>query len=499
MLLFYIEKPIKELIMSENPLKNLTPKEFWKYFSEISQIPRCSGDEEAIRAYLVAQAERRGLEHREDEAGNVLIRVPAAKGCEKRPIAVIQGHIDMVCEKNSACGHDFSSDPLQLVLEGDSLRAEGTTLGADDGIALAMGLALLDTDAPHGPLELLFTSDEERGLTGALNLDTSLIEGRKLFNLDSEEEGVFYIGCAGGVTTVGDLPVEWSNNVGNSTVFSLSVTGLRGGHSGANIHLGRANAVKLGARLLWNLKEQLPIRLMKIHGGSKQNAVAREFFASFAAAENQREQVHEAVRRWEAVFRTEYGDVDPDIRLRIEELDEKPEKTLSPKTTNSTIDALYLIPHGVDEYSRSIEGLVETSTNLASVELRDYDVRIVTSQRSSMTTKRDDICARVSAAMKSAGAKVNYIAPYPAWTPDPRNPLIELCRGAYRELFSKEATVTAIHAGLEAGVIGDKFEGMEMISLGPDLEDVHTPNEHLSVSSAERTWKLLLRILENLR
>ncbi len=484
--------------MSENPLKNSSPKELWKYFYEVSQIPRCSGDEEAIRAYLIEQAEKRGLEHREDEAGNVLIRVPATKGYEGRPIAVIQGHMDMVCEKNSGCGHDFSSDPIQLVLEGDTLRAEGTTLGADDGIALAMGLALLDTDSPHGPVELLFTSDEERGLTGALNLDTSLIKGRKLFNIDSEEEGVFYIGCAGGVTTIGDLPIEWSNNVGSSILFSLSITGLRGGHSGANIHMGRANAVKLGARLLWNLKEKLPVRLLKMQGGSKQNAIPREFFATFTAPENQREQVLEAARRWEEIFHKEYGDVDPDISVRMEELAEKPARVLSPKTTNSTIDTLYLLPHGVDEYSRNIEGLVETSTNLASVELRDYDVRIVTSQRSSMTTKRDDICARVSTAMKGAGAKVSYIAPYPAWTPDPQNPLIELCSRTYRELFSKDAVVTAIHAGLEAGVIGDYFDGMEMISLGPSLEDVHTPSERLFVSSAERTWTLLLKILEKL-
>jgi dipeptidase D len=429
----------------------------------------------------------------------MVIHVPASKGYEDRPIVVIQGHMDMVCEKNKATEHDFASDPLKLRREGDTLFAEGTTLGADNGIAVAMGLALLDSDTPHGPLELLFTTDEESGLTGALNLDPSLINGKILLNLDSEEEGVFYIGCAGGVTTIGDIPVEWSAPEEQATAVSVSITGLKGGHSGADIHEGRGNAVKLGSRLLWNLHEEFPIRISQMEGGGKHNVIPREFFVTCTVPGNQKKQLIERVQEAERTFAAEFGDIEPNMKVEVKEENTPAEKVLSPRTTSRTIGALYLIPHGVDEMSRTIEGLVETSTNLASVTLRDSDVHVTTSQRSSMISKRDDICARVTAAMRTAGAKVQYRAVYPAWTPNPDNPLIDIFSSAYRELSGQEPTVTAIHAGLESGVIGDKFSGMHMISMGPDLREVHTPDEHISISSVGRIWQLLTKVLPELK
>ncbi len=484
--------------MADNPLSNIEPADVWSYFYAISQIPRCSTQEDRIRTYLIDQAKSRGLDYGTDEIGNVIIRIPASSRYESRPTVVIQGHMDMVCEKNKGTEHDFASDPLHLQRDGDILFAEGTTLGADNGIALAMGLALLDTDTPHGPLELLFTTDEESGLTGALNLDPSLITGRILLNLDSEEEGVFYIGCAGGVTTIGDIPVEWSSPAERAAAVSVSITGLRGGHSGADIHEGRGNAVKLGSRLLWQLLEEYPIRIAQIEGGGKHNVIAREFFVTFTLPKNQKGQLIEKVEELGRTFKAEFGDIEPNMKVEVKEANAVPEKVLSPKTTSRSINALYLIPHGVDEMSRAIEGMVETSTNLASVTLRDYDVHMTTSQRSSMISKRDDICARVTAAMRTAGAKVQYKAVYPAWTPNPDNPLIEIFSSAYRKLSGQDPTVTAIHAGLESGVIGDKFSDMHMISMGPNLHDVHTPDEHISISSVGRIWKLLTKVLPEL-
>lgn len=484
--------------MAKTDLTQKEPRDVWKYFSEISSIPRCSTQEEAIRNYLIKEAQKHNLNYKTDTAGNIAVYVPPAAGHENRPTVVIQGHMDMVCEKNSGTPHDFSRDPLKLKTEGDILYAEGTTLGADNGVALALGLALLDTDAPHGPLELLFTADEESGLTGALNLDTSLLSGRILLNIDSEEEGVFYIGCAGGVTTRGNIPAEWEKTAQHAAAFSLSVTGLKGGHSGANIHAERGNAIKIGARLLWNLLEHTPLRISGIEGGGKHNAIPREFFARFTVPADGKDQVLSSSKETAEQLYNELAQVDPECRVELKELPELPDRVLSEETTNQLINLLHIMPHGVDSMSRTIEGLVDTSTNLASVELKENRVRIVTSQRSSAASTRDYICSRVTAAFRTCGGEVEYSSLYPAWTPSPENPLIDICTDAYRRLLGEEPTVTAIHAGLESGVIGDKFPGMHMISFGPNLYEVHTPEEHLSISSVEHIWRLLLEILKEI-
>lgn len=485
--------------MSDTVLQGIEPEKVWRFFEEISQIPRCSQNEEQIRTYLKKFAEQRNLNTAQDAVGNLVIKKPATQGNEKAKGVILQGHMDMVCEKNSTTQHDFSKDPIKLYKDGDWLKADGTTLGADNGIAIAMALAVLDSNTiEHGPLEALFTTDEESGLTGALGLDPAILDGRILVNMDSEEEGVFYIGCAGGVTTSGWCPIEWSPTPEGYVYYKLSVTGLRGGHSGGDIHENRGNAIKFGVRILWNLLEKVDVRIATLEGGGKHNAIPRESFVTFVAPENQQENILQIVDDIRHNISIEYQDIEPDLDITLEHIQEAPEKVLSPKATFKAINCLFMMPHGVDEMNRSIPGLVETSTNLASVTLQDYEVQIITSQRSSMVSKRDNMANRITAILRCPGARVSYAAVYPAWTPDPENPLIDVFKSVYQKLNNSDPEFTAIHAGLECGVIGDKFPDMTMISFGPDMQEVHTPNERLSISSVERIWKMLIEALKSL-
>ncbi|MFW5711887.1 MAG: beta-Ala-His dipeptidase, partial [Spirochaetota bacterium] len=383
--------------MPDTVLGGIAPEKVWRFFEEISQIPRCSQNEDQIRDYLKKFAEDRNLKSVQDEVGNLVIKKPATKGHENAKGVVLQGHMDMVCEKNASTQHDFSKDPIKLVKDGDWLKADGTTLGADNGIAVAMALAVLDSDdIQHGPIEALFTTDEESGLTGALGLDPSILDGRILLNMDSEEEGVFYIGCAGGVTTSGWCPIEWSPTPEGYVYYKLSVTGLKGGHSGGDIHEDRGNAIKLAVRLLWNLLEKVDIRIATLEGGGKHNAIPRECFVTFVAPANQQESTLQIVDNIRTNISSEILDIEPNLQVTLEHEQTTPEKVLSPKATFKAINCLFMMPHGVDEMSRAIPGLVETSTNLASVNLQDYEVQIVTSQRSSMVSKRDNMANRIT-------------------------------------------------------------------------------------------------------
>ena len=485
--------------MPDTVLGAIAPERVWRFFEDISLIPRCSQDEDRIRNYLKKFAAERNLKNVEDEVGNIVIKKPATKGYEKAKGVVLQGHMDMVCEKNSGTQHDFSKDPIRLVKDGDWLKADGTTLGADNGIAVAMALAVLDSDdIEHGPIEALFTTDEESGLTGALGLDPSILDGRILLNMDSEEEGVFYVGCAGGVTTSGWCPIEWSPTPDGYVHYKLSITGLKGGHSGGDIHENRGNAIKFAARLLWNLLEKVDVRIATLEGGGKHNAIPRECFVTFVAPANQQESTLQIVDDIRNNIATEYQDIEPELTITLEHEQSAPEKVLSPKATFKAVNCVFMMPHGVDEMSRAIPGLVETSTNLALVHLQDYEVQIVTSQRSSMISKRDNMANRITAILRCPGARVSYAAVYPAWTPDPKNPLINVFKSVYNKLNNSDPEFTAIHAGLECGVIGDKFPDMTMISFGPDLQEVHTPNERLSISSVERIWKMLIEALKSI-
>lgn len=485
--------------MSDKIMTGVAPERVWYYFEEISAIPRCSQHEDKIREYLKEFASKQNLAYKTDAIGNVVIKKAGTRGYEGSRTVVLQGHMDIVCEKNSDVKHDFLQDPLKLKVEDDWLTAEGTTLGADNGIALAMALAVLEArDIDHGPIEALMTVDEESGLTGALEMDPSLVDGRILVNLDSEEEGVLYIGCAGGVTTHGWIPIEWSPAPNDYEYYKLSITGLRGGHSGGDIHKLRANAIRCGTRIMWNLLEKVDTRIATLQGGGKHNAIPREFFSSFMIPANQKDSMQSIFSEIKKNIEGEFSETEPDLRILLEKIQDPPRKVLSPKATFKTVNSLFMMPHGVDEMNRSIPGLVETSTNLAAVELQEHEVMVVTSQRSSMISKRDNMAKRITAVLRCPGARVSYSSVYPAWTPDPKNPLIPIFSDVYKELTGKEAEVKAIHAGLECGVIGDRYSDMTMISLGPDLHDVHTPNEKLSIPSVERTYTLLLKVLKKL-
>ncbi len=488
--------------MEQNILSGLKPEKVWQHFTAISMIPRCSQNEDNIRRYITEQAEKRGLEWNTDNAGNVVIRVPATEGFESKQTVVLQGHMDMVCEKNADTSHNFATDPIALRRDGDFLSADGTTLGADNGIALAIGLAVIDDqETEHGPLELLFTTDEESGLTGALGLDPALIQGRTLVNLDSEEEGVFYIGCAGGGITSAKLPITMEERPTDTAAFTLKVTGLKGGHSGANIHEGRGNSIKIAARLLWDLHKKHPeadLRISDFNGGNKHNAIPRECFVTFTVSGIAMDKTSTRIKALAATIGEEFSDIDPNLNIDVREAESGPSYTLNDQSTRLLINTLFTLPHGVDEMSRAVPGLVATSTNLAAVSIENETVHLLTSQRSERNSTRDYMIDRVTALLQRAGAEVTYETIYPAWTPDPNNPLAPLFSDIYRRTTGKEPTITAIHAGLESGVIGDKFEGMRMISLGPDLEEVHTPDERLSISSVERIWKLLQHVLREL-
>lgn len=488
--------------MNSNPLEDRAPEAVWRYFHAISSIPRCSCSEAAVRDYVRVFAEEHSLAWKQDAAGNIIVRKPASTGREKRPGVVLQGHLDMVCEKNRGTEHDFAVDPIRLVAEGDWLRADGTTLGADNGIAVAMALAVLESDSiEHGPLEALFTVDEESGLTGAMGLDPSIVEGRLLLNLDTEELGAFYIGCAGGVNTEGFVPVTTEAPGDNETALVFSLGGFRGGHSGADIHLGFGNALVTCGRLLWSLSRAMELRLVSVDGGGKHNAIPRECVAVVTVPAGKEQEARALAERTAAEVRAEIGDIEAGFTLSAEAAT-LPGERLDGPSSERVIHLMRIMPHGVISMSRAIEGLVETSTNFAAVETQkgccSTVIRLLSSQRSSVMSALDDAAARVSAVIGAAGGQCRHFARYPAWTPDPKSALLALCKQVYRETTGEEATEAAIHAGLECGVIGDKIEGMEMISFGPELLGVHTPEERLNIPSVEKSWNFLLELLKTL-
>ena len=479
----------------------LQPEAVWREFAAISAIPRCSKHEERIRAYVLARAEALGREARVDEVGNVVVYRPGTGAGAGRAPVVLQGHLDMVCEKNMDTVHDFSRDAIRLVRDGEWLTADGTTLGADNGIAVAMMLALvaLGDDEALPPLECLFTIDEETGLTGALNLDPALITGRRMINLDSEEEGFFCIGCAGGRNTTGRIPLVWEA-VGAEADCGLRVrvTGLRGGHSGADIHLEHANGVVLGARLVECIAREVPsVRLAAITGGDKHNAIPRECEVRMALPSGDAERVRGVVAACEETFRDEYGSREPRLAVGVTE-DAVPERVISLEGARRVVDLLLAVPHGVLGMSHEVEGLVETSTNLASVALHEGTLTVLTSQRSSRRSLIDYAGERLAALFRLAGGTVDAGDGYPAWTPAPQSPLVETAVAVYRRVTGADPEVGAFHAGLECGVIGSKVDGMDMLSFGPDMEGVHTPDERLHIASAERTWTFLLELLRAL-
>ncbi len=456
----------------------------WKIFESLAAIPHGSGNTKAISDHCVAYARERGAQVLQDEWNNVLIRVPATAGYEEHETVVIQGHLDMVCEKTPESNHDFEKDGLCLRREGDWLMATDTTLGGDDGIAIAYSLALLEEDTPHPALELFFTVDEETGMDGALGFDPKWITGRKLLNLDSEDEGELTVSAAGGINVVGRLPLEWEPC--NTAVYEIRVEGLRGGHSGAEIHQGRANANIILGKIL----SGLPCRLISVNGGQKPNVITAAATALVAMAEPV------DGKALTELFRREYGDRDPDLTVTVTTATAT--KMLQKEQSDRAIALLAALPDGVQKWSEEMEGLVETSLNCGIVETDEEQLTVLTSLRSMKNAERDALAERVTALMARHGLAAEIVGGYPAWEYREESPLRETVCRCYKNLTGKEMKVLAIHAGLECGLLAEKLPGLDSVSLGPDMRDIHTPRERISLSSSERTWNLLKEILKAL-
>lgn len=479
-------------------LHQLQPARLWHYFLEICRIPRPSKKEEQIAAYLKQFAQKQQLECIIDEAGNVLIRKPASQGCENRKMVILQSHMDMVCEKNADTVHDFEKDPIVPWIDNGWIKATGTTLGADDGIGIAAALAILESDdIVHGPLEALFTMDEETGLTGAFALHPDLLQGRILINLDSEDEGQLFIGCAGGKDTVATLPIESEDVPADHTAFKISLTGLKGGHSGDDINKGLGNAVKLLNRFLWNINEKFETAIADINAGNLRNAIAREAFALITIHRDHEVDFLSYVSRFETEIREELRVTEPDIRFTAVSAP-IPKSVLTDTLQTDLLDALYACPHGVIAMSREIPNFVETSTNLASVKFTDKKIVITTSQRSSVESSKKDICDMVASVFYMISADVEQSAGYPGWKPNPDSEILRITVDAYRNKFNQEPQVLAIHAGLECGLIGAIYPGMDMVSFGPTIKGAHSPDERLNIESTVKFWELTLEVLKTI-
>ena len=478
-------------------LENLEPKSLFKFFGEILSIPRPSKHEEKMTEYLVNWAKERNLEYVSDEIGNVIIRKGATKGKENSPWVCLQSHIDMVCEKNSDKDFDFEKDAIVPKIEGEWLKADGTTLGADDGIGVATALAILDAnDIEHGPIECLFTVDEETGLSGAEALSADVLKSRILLNLDSEDEGEIFIGCAGGIDTVAKLPYD-KEETPEAPAFKIMVKGLKGGHSGDDINKGLACANKILNRILWSLDKEMDLRLSCFEGGNLRNAIAREANATFVVAQADVELMKEIVEKFAVDLKYEFRTTEPDMQITLTET-EKPAFVIDMLSQDNLLNVLYACPHGVLAMSREIPGFVETSTNLASVKMKEDHFFITTSQRSSVESAKYAAAYRVESCFLLAGADVEHGDGYPGWAPNPESKILKIAVDAYKKLFNKEPIVRAIHAGLECGLIGEKYPGMDMISYGPTLRGVHSPDERLEIKTVELYWKHTLEILKNI-
>lgn len=478
-------------------LADLEPKSLFKFFGEILSIPRPSKHEEKMTEYLVNWAKERNLEYVSDEIGNVIIRKGATKGKENSPWVCLQSHIDMVCEKNSDKDFNFEKDAIVPKIEGEWLKADGTTLGADDGIGVATALAILDAnDIEHGPIECLFTVDEETGLSGAEALSADVLKSRILLNLDSEDEGEIFIGCAGGIDTVAKLPYD-KEETPDAPAFKLMVKGLKGGHSGDDINKGLACANKILNRILWSLDKEMDLRLSCFEGGNLRNAIAREANATFVVAQADVELMKEIVEKFAVDLKYEFRTTEPDMQITLSEA-EKPAFVIDMLSQDNLLNVLYACPHGVLAMSREIPGFVETSTNLASVKMKEDYFFITTSQRSSVESAKYAAAYRVESCFLLAGADVEHGDGYPGWAPNPESKILKIAVDAYKKLFNKEPIVRAIHAGLECGLIGEKYPGMDMISYGPTLRGVHSPDERLEIKTVELYWKHTLEILKNI-
>lgn len=475
-------------------LDNLRPASVFRFFEELAAIPHGSGNTKQISDYCVKFAQNRGLEYWQDQANNVVIVKPASSGYETVPAIILQGHLDMVCEKTPDCTMDMEKEGLRLQTDGAHVWAENTTLGADNGIAVAMALALLDAkDILHPRIEAVFTTDEEIGLLGAAALDTSMLQGRKMLNLDSEAEGILTVSCAGGVRASCHVPVE--RDMCDGTLCTVEITGLVGGHSGVEIHKGRANAAMLLGRLLYGISQEMTMRLVTATGGQADNAIASHAVCSFLVPEFETERVAAVVESYARVFAREFQTADPGltVNIRAEKAEEVPALQLA--ATSRVVSALMLLPNGIQSMSMDIPDLVQTSLNLGMLRLEEQEAVMTFAVRSSLATEKAMVCNRIECLSSLLGGYVTYAGDYPAWEYRKDSALRELVADVYEKQSGKKAVVEAIHAGLECGVFAGKLDDLDCVSLGPDLYEIHTPRERMSVASVARTWELVCEVL----
>jgi len=472
----------------------LQPTSVWAHFATLCRIPRQSKQEGALRDHLRDWAIARGLATQVDTAGNLIIRKPATPGREHVPGMVLQGHLDMVCQKNSDSSHDFSRDPIRPVLREGFLIAEDTTLGADNGIGVAMALAVLeDTTLPHGPIEALFTVDEEAGMGGAQGLAPAVLQGRTMLNLDTEEWGEFYLGCAGGMDVNVVRPGQALPLPTGHEGWKIGLRGLRGGHSGVNIHEGRGNAIKLLVRLLNDLARRHPLHLVELRGGTARNALPREAFATIALPVGSGTQLAVELTQWQSLLRHELTGIEPRLALSAEPTEAG--KVLSPTEQGIWLNTLHAAPHGVRRMSQRVPGVVETSNNLGMVELTADAGSCNFMVRSLMDSGSRDLANEIISLWALSGTQAEAAGQYPGWTPNPDSTLLKLCQQVYRDVFKAESSVQVIHAGLECGIIAAKYPGMDIVSFGPTIRGAHAPGESVDVASVTRTWQLLSAIL----
>jgi len=476
---------------------NLEPKALWENFYALTQIPRPSKHEEKIQEFMVNFGKSLGLETEKDAVGNVIIRKPATPGMENRKGIVMQGHLDMVPQKNSDTKHDFQKDPIDAWIDGDWVKARGTTLGADNGMGVAAAMAVLASkELVHGPVEALFTCDEETGMTGAFGLQGGWLKGDILLNMDSEDEGELYVGCAGGVN--GNIEFEYDEMIvpkGYSS-YKLVVKGLKGGHSGLDINLGRGNANKLLVRFLKYATRDMDVRLAEINGGGMRNAIPREAFAVVVVPNEAVPEFLAAVSKYEAIYVAELGIAEPNLSFKAEET-ERPKSLIDERVQDDMIDAVYACPNGTIRLSDSMPGLVETSTNLATVKSENGVISVKCLLRSSVDSAKDDLCEQVESVFSLAGAMVRFDGAYPGWKPNMDSAILQQMKQIYENNFGRVPEVKAIHAGLECGILGGNYPHWDMISFGPTMRFPHSPDEKVNVPTVQKFWDFLVETLKN--
>ncbi|MDP4290663.1 MAG: aminoacyl-histidine dipeptidase [Bacteroidota bacterium] len=476
-------------------ISKLSPQAVWKNFYSLTQIPRPSKHEEKIRQFMVDFGHKLGLETIVDQTGNVIIRKPATPGMENRKGVILQGHLDMVPQKNSDKVHDFTTDPIEAYIDGEFVTANGTTLGADNGMGVATAMAILESkDIAHGPIEALFTTDEETGMTGAFGMKPGELKGDILLNMDSETEGELYVGCAGGTDANIKLPFKKEAVPAGHVAFKVSVKGLKGGHSGMEINLGRGNANKMMNR--W-LRQALKIgmRLASIDGGGLRNAIPRESFVVVTIQENLAEKLIELTAKFAAIFKNEFSPMEPDLSFTIDQA-HLPASVIDAESTQKLVNAVYGCPNGIMRMSFAVPGLVETSTNLARVKSEDDHFLLQCLLRSSVDSAKESVGEMISSIFELAGAEVELTGSYPGWKPNMNSPILKTMQGVYQKLYGKVPATMAIHAGLECGLLGGVYPNWDMISFGPTICYPHSPDEKVNIASVDKFWKFLIETLK---